>query len=357
GALISTALSSVPTALSSVPVVRLEEGPRAAWRVVATLDVGEPPLDLRHRIRLPIRAVLGHLVAWQCLRDSVRAGGLVLRPLVPAALLGPQLVQAGHLVEAEACVQQERASQRPVAAVLVTRARHRQAGLRAARCVLLLPPLPLCDLFSPSRQLSHLGCGRRGLCLRDNGDRLSRNVHCRQWSGRQRAHHLVRGDIETSVLSGLTTGTAKPEVDTGHRTDHQDQCADDAEHRLAAAVVNDLTLASDRPAGTARAGDGSWGCTGSAAVLCGPVNRAAPTLRWWHRVFPSPGARTQRARRRAGRRAGTPRARSLQGRDASGEHRRRPAGACSGEHSCPTRPLCARSTCGPVIVTTGQIWI
>src|SRR5690606_8432899 len=116
---------------------------------------------------------------------------------------------------------------------------------------------------------------------------------------------------EGTVSSGLSTGTTEPEVDAGHGTDHQDERPHDAKHRLATAVMRDLVgPAGNRPSGTTRTGDARWGCAGSAAVLCGPVSRAAPTLRWWHRVFPSPGARTRRARHRASRRASTPRARS-----------------------------------------------
>ena len=90
---------------------------------VAALDVVQAPLDLRGGVGLPVVAELRHLVAGQRLRDAIRAGALVLGHVVPAGLLGPQLVQAGHLAEGEARGEQQRASDGAVAAELVAAAR------------------------------------------------------------------------------------------------------------------------------------------------------------------------------------------------------------------------------------------
>src|SRR6202012_3969767 len=80
------------------------EIPRAAGGAVNGLDVSEAPLDLGGRVGLPVRARAGHLRAGQRLRDAVRAGGRVLRLVVPAALPVPDVELAGplpRLAEAE----------------------------------------------------------------------------------------------------------------------------------------------------------------------------------------------------------------------------------------------------------------
>src|SRR5690606_26751690 len=61
-------------------------------------------------------------------RPAARIGGV----LVPAALLGPELVQTRHLVEPESPLEQQGAADLPVAAVLLAGLRH-----RAVRPVLL----------------------------------------------------------------------------------------------------------------------------------------------------------------------------------------------------------------------------
>src|SRR5574343_250630 len=77
----------------SVPVLRLEVRPRAHRRLVPALDVRQPPLDLRLRVRPPVLTGTGHLRAGQRLRDAIRTRRRVLGLVVPAGLPGPQLLQ------------------------------------------------------------------------------------------------------------------------------------------------------------------------------------------------------------------------------------------------------------------------
>src|SRR5690606_10502654 len=85
-----------------IPSPGLGVPPGSARRAVAALDVAESPLDLGGGVGLPVGAGAGHLAAGQRLRDAVRAGVAVHRPLVPAALLLPEALQAAPLVGAEA---------------------------------------------------------------------------------------------------------------------------------------------------------------------------------------------------------------------------------------------------------------
>src|SRR5205814_10023463 len=94
--------SGAPWMSRLVEVVGLPEAPGAAWRLVPAGDVPQAPLDLGGRVVLPVRAGRGHLRAGQGLGDAVRAGAVVQAVLVPAALLVPQVDDAGDLVQAEA---------------------------------------------------------------------------------------------------------------------------------------------------------------------------------------------------------------------------------------------------------------
>src|SRR3954470_10112839 len=113
----------------SVPAGALRVPPRAARVAVAALDVAQPPRDLRGGVGAPVGADGGHLAAGQRLRDAVRVGAGVVGLGVPAALFLPELVEARHRVEAEAAVEQDRAADAPVAAVLAAGLRDR-AGER-----------------------------------------------------------------------------------------------------------------------------------------------------------------------------------------------------------------------------------
>src|SRR5450756_2239224 len=83
---------------ASVPVVRAPERPGTARRGVATGDVVETPGDLGRRVGLPVGADACHLGTRQRLRDAEGTAREVARIDPPAALAGPQVVQAGPLV-------------------------------------------------------------------------------------------------------------------------------------------------------------------------------------------------------------------------------------------------------------------
>src|SRR5215469_9664281 len=85
----------------SVPAVPLPERPGIARRAIGRLDVAEAPPDLGGRIGRPVGARCGHLRAWQRLWYAVGAAG-VLRVVAPAALPGPDVVQAAELTVREA---------------------------------------------------------------------------------------------------------------------------------------------------------------------------------------------------------------------------------------------------------------
>src|SRR5450759_2119625 len=83
---------------ASVPVVRAPERPGTARRGVTTGDVVETPGDLGRRVGLPVGADGCHLGTRQRLRDAEGTAREVACVDPPAALAGPQVVQAGPLV-------------------------------------------------------------------------------------------------------------------------------------------------------------------------------------------------------------------------------------------------------------------
>src|SRR5690606_13846382 len=102
----------------SVPAVGLEERPGRVRAAVALLDATQTPADLGGGGGSPVVARRGHLLARQRLRDPVRAGGGILRQVVPAALTGPERVQRRHLVHPVAELRQQAATDLPVAGVV-----------------------------------------------------------------------------------------------------------------------------------------------------------------------------------------------------------------------------------------------
>lgn len=85
----------------SVPAAALELAPGLAGCAIAFVDVREPPSDLGPRVGSVIDAVglsrIGHLVTWVGLGDAARAGSLVARAVIPAALCLPEIVEALEL--------------------------------------------------------------------------------------------------------------------------------------------------------------------------------------------------------------------------------------------------------------------
>src|SRR4029079_4653175 len=68
------------------------------WRAVPVRDVPQSPSDLGERVGAPVTGDRGHLGAGQGLRDPVGVGAGVVGVPPPAALPGPQVVQAGELL-------------------------------------------------------------------------------------------------------------------------------------------------------------------------------------------------------------------------------------------------------------------
>src|SRR5579871_1175520 len=94
-------------AVGLVPAMSLPEGPGVARCPVTLLDIAEAPLDLRGGAGLPVGTGAGHLGARQRLGDPVGAAR-IRRGHAPAALPGPDVVQAAELARAEAERRQHR---------------------------------------------------------------------------------------------------------------------------------------------------------------------------------------------------------------------------------------------------------
>src|SRR5215469_9739680 len=114
-----------------IPACCLLVRPSAARRAVVALNVGQAPAYLGGRVGLPVASGTRHLRPGQRLRDAVGAGTRVLSIRAPAALVGPQRLEAGELAARPAELAQHLLSD------LL-----RRSGRGAGR--LLLRGLPLC---------------------------------------------------------------------------------------------------------------------------------------------------------------------------------------------------------------------
>src|SRR3954449_3483176 len=94
--------------IRSVVPVSVLMGQCATRRPIAGADVPEAPADLGDRVGPPVGTERRHLVAWQCLGDAIRTRAAVGGRRAPAALPGPQGLEAAPLTLAVALTQQHR---------------------------------------------------------------------------------------------------------------------------------------------------------------------------------------------------------------------------------------------------------
>ena len=72
-------------------------GERLTWSSVASLDIGQAPLNLSDGIGAPIGGDDLHLVGRQGLGNAVGAAAVIVGLEVPVALTIPELIEAGDL--------------------------------------------------------------------------------------------------------------------------------------------------------------------------------------------------------------------------------------------------------------------
>src|SRR5690606_22229084 len=165
------------TTRSSVPVRRLAVAPGGARGAVGALDVVEAPGHLGRGVGLPVVGDRRHLAAGQRLWDAVGAARGVLRLVVPARLLGPELVEAGDVTVAPAVRLVHELARRGLVAldrvgVRLLLGGRRGCGLLRLALLLGLPLLLLLELGHLDRER----LDRRVGVVREVDDRRGRHL-------------------------------------------------------------------------------------------------------------------------------------------------------------------------------------